>query len=358
MLGGLQTSTLKKKPLDINILLFDARVKNRSVLKSIIKVQSLWRMRAHRVKYRAIKYVVIQIKRVFIRKKRRFSRARFFTTKYLSIIQSLIRMHLIRMKYTKFRNSVLRIQACMRKKVVRRWYLACRNASILIQTMVRRVFTYYSHRILRKRMIADFRAHIFLLWNVLHVPLIYRSHFWESFNGESFLILTALKLELLNLFHRMGHDDISSIYVQGFLQKVKDISKNGSLSRVSSLPMVIEASKREKEERKHVYTCLKRVQTKSKDSIDIYFLPFDLLNSKKRKQTLASSLLWNSLETANASTDIIVHLLGHEFPQMKSGVPDFRTSMMAALMREFAVSCFKALCEEASRNAANRSEEY
>ena len=357
LLGGLQTSTFKKKPLDVNILLFDARVKNRRVLSTIIFVQSLFRMRTHFVKYKALRHAVSQIKKLFIRKKRRFSRARYFTTKYLAIIQSLIRMHLTRMKFLQFRASVVYFQATMRQKVVRRWFITIKNSSVMIQTMVRRVQTFRKHQNLRKRMIEDFRRQVFQMWSTLHVPLIYRSFFWDKFNGDRLYNLTALKFELLTLFNRMGWKDISSIYSTVFRGKIKDLAKiMGNQSAISTLPGLAENSKKEQEERKHIYVCLKRVQTKSKDSIDIYFLPFDLLNSKKRKQKLSSSLLWASWDTAHASSEIVTNLLGNEFTYQQSGVETFRTKMMAVIMSEISISCFQALCKQASRRT--KSEEY
>ena len=357
LLGGLQTSTFKKKPLDINILLFDARVKNRRVLNTIIQVQSLHRMRVHWIKYKALRYAVSQIKKVFIRKKRRFSRARYFTTKYLAIIQSLIRMHLIRKTFLRFRASVVYFQAAMRQKIVRRWFVTIKNASILIQTMVRRVLTFQKHQALRKRLIDELRRQVFHTWSALHIPLIYRSYFWDKFSGYRLFDLTALKFELLNLLHRMGFKDISSIYSATFRGKLKDLPKGTSNpSAIITLPMVAEYSKKEQEERKHIYASLKRIQTKSKDSIDIYFLPFDLLNSKKRKQKLSSSLLWSSWETAHASSEIITNLLGNDFTYQQSGVEMFRTKMMAAVMGDVSISCFKALCEQISTKM--KSEEY
>ena len=356
LLGGLQTSTFKKKPLDINILLFDARVKNRRVLNTIIQVQSLYRMRPCWIKYKALKYAVSQIKKVFIRKKRRFARARFFTTKYLAIIQSLIRMHLIRKKYLRFRISVVYMQAMMRQKIVRRWFMTIRKSCILLQTMVRRVLIFHKHQALRKRLIDELRQKVFILWSALHIPLIYRSYFSDKFSGYRLLNLTALQFELLGLFHRIGWREIISIYSAAFRSKLKDLSKSaGNQSAIKALPIAAEYLKKELEERKHIYASLKRVQTKSKDSIDIYFLPFDLLNSKKRKQKLSSSLLWNTFETAHASAEIITTLLGNEFPYQQSGVESFRANMMATVLGDVAISCFKGLCELKS---GRKREEY
>lgn len=359
LLSGLttgSTGTLRSKKIDIRILFFDAKNMYRKVQLSITSFKALFRMKRVRRRYLLLLSAVIKIQKRFRFNRKRKSRLIRFYAVTLVKLQAYVRMHRCLSAYRFIKRKTIQIQSHFRRMKFQRIFYKLRDLVIFIQTFFRRALCRIRLQAFRKAKLIEYRRLIFALWKTVHTPLIYRAYFWSRLSAMNYTSLGLHRAEILRLLVLMGVRGLSSTCnTPAFQNAYREVKANRMPSNVASLPIVMEFEKKEKEERVAIYNAMKAMQAKSKSILDPFFLPFQLISPKKRKQTVRDLLFFN-YEQAEASVSIIVNLLKATFTYEDSGVEEMQNRVRKELLGLTSLACFRALRRRSAKKEEKKIE--
>lgn len=350
MITGMQSTSFRVKPIHMKVVLFEALTMYRRVYRSICRAQAIYRMRKPYFQYKRFRHAVDVLKSRFLKHRNTLQRLNIFKSKYLVKVQSYIRKYLARKHYRKLLSGVVIIQSLWRMLKKRRRFVFIRRKCVLIQSKARKNQTIKQQILVRVQLQMEYTNQIFVLWKLLHVPLIYRSYFWTKFDGYTYFLLSMYKHELLRLHKIMGFKNAANITSASFRMTFSQIAANQyNVPNVANLPAVLQMAAEEKLERKNIYTLIKSIQTKTKTAVDEYFVPFGVQTLKRRKHNLCENLLWNDLSEARASALVIVRLLGTNLTYEASGVEMFLMKNRYNIFKDMSIACFTSLVREVEK---------
>ena len=234
-------------------------------------------------------------------------RVRFLKFKAATTMQAIVRCFTKRRQYQRARRGVLALQALLRMQVAKKSF----KRQISIISRFKAIFlgrrSFIDIRNKKEQCVAGLRAIIFQLWVLSQTQLDYRSKFWVFVNETTFLHLSLLIDEVKRLWTLLKYDyfllrNLNYPEVLESLDKLeKYVESKMQAENVVEGPTIMK-------QRKKFYMIMK---SGIKDSIEqkAYFEKFGIINQKKRKQNLSNSLLWTSVDTADASSTIVLDLL-------------------------------------------------
>jgi len=339
-------------------IMMDARRKQGILLDLIIRIQSFCRGFLTRNHFVENKYEILEARKSKERSERKSQQQlrnrleeqrRVMSTRKAILIQSFLRMCIVRGMKRRMLVAIVTIQSAYRSSSYRKkWKLVkdsaiviakffrARRTRILFQELRRLITTVQSRargnlarskmKFMIKQKLDLYTSQIFVLWTFLHTPLVFRTKFWPNISTDrNFMCLRIAELELLRLWdiarlptclNDSKYSDEISLYCDsiGISNEIYYRSKEcagllqGDVSVISTNGNTLQF---EEAERLQIYERLKN-DLFEKDLSTIY-RTFDIAPDEKMKKLYLSKTLWTKLVMADRSATFMALL----FPELK-----------------------------------------
>jgi hypothetical protein len=369
-----QKRRLRKAAIVIQsfVRMYNAQKLANQLLKAIIKIQKSQRASIARKKWRIMKHIARQKRRlckaaIVIQSFVRMYNAQKLANKLLKaiieiqkskaaiVIQSFVRMYIAQELANQLLKAIIEIQKSQRASIARKKWRIMKHSAIVIAKNIRarraqiifhelkRIVTSIQARVrgmqirvgikdFVEKKILFYNSQIFLLWKHLHVSLTFRTKLWPDISGShSFIRLRLAESELIRLWEiadfpdrltdAKGADEITrlgnafGIGNEVYCRSIKCIDWiNNCGSTLIEYSTIENAFRIEETERLQIYERLNSsVSVSEKDILTMYH-DFDILQSTPMKKVSLSKRIWTNLDESDRSVSFMIHL----FPELKT----------------------------------------
>eukprot|EP00742_Colponemidia_sp_Colp-10_P008924 GILJ01009697.1.p1 GENE.GILJ01009697.1~~GILJ01009697.1.p1 ORF type:complete len:1130 (-),score=163.99 GILJ01009697.1:140-3529(-) len=283
-------------------------------MKSIVKLQAMWRGVKERRKYMKIRSRVILIQKwwrsyILLCKERfafhearvasisvqRFWRGYYHRNRFQQQkrsarkIQNKFRTHIAKVKYDAVRVGLIRLQAYFRMRRFRQQFLLYRRKATIISSHIRGMICRKRQKEWMGQIVKSIHQEILVNWDKCSVGLAYRSKFYTLFWDVSYCNLAVCKQE-----HGRLHAMLSAI-------SDSSNKKNAAImkERLKKMETML------REERKNLYMLLVKATSQQRSSL---YEKWQVSEKEKKKKRNLAQRVWTVGESPQLSTDTILSL--------------------------------------------------
>mmetsp|Transcript_15455 Transcript_15455/g.17692 ORF Transcript_15455/g.17692 Transcript_15455/m.17692 type:complete len:913 (-) Transcript_15455:149-2887(-) len=348
-----------------DIIMMDARRKQAILLDVLIQIQAISRGVLARLHYSTIKGKVLNTRKdqtqhelesiENIRRELVDTHRKLRICKAI-VIQSFVRMYLAQKMADRRLKAIIEIQRNQRASIARqKWRtikhsviviaknIRARRAQIIfhelkrlvtiIQAIVRGMQVRIGIKSLIEKKLLFYNSQIFLLWECLHVSLIFRTKLWSEISGgHRFIRLRLAESELIRLWEIAGFPDcLTDAEGEDEITRLSDVSGIGNevycrskqcVDWINKCGSILSKSSTEnayrivETERLQIYVRLNSsVSVSEKDTLTMYH-SFDILPDKKLKKVILSKRIWTKLDESDRSASFMKII----FPELSNSL--------------------------------------